>query len=642
MIAAQTVMETPAARPQLAAAFRRLPEPALIRHFHVRATPRVACMVDPNEAGADVADGVLNGRFAFNHETHVLGAAFDWRRNPSRDIEWHILLHKFYYAPALTTAFTTTGDPAYLDRWVALTQSWIDQDIPEGFIAADVTGRRIQNWTYAFQGAFSGPAPPRLPAGFVSSFLASLEAQTCWLLENLHANRNHRTLELFAILLCAVTFPEFDAAPAWRSFAVDALARNAFADFRADGGHCEQSSHYHCVVLRNFLYAVRILRDNNIDAPAPMLERLRRAAHFAARLHRPDGEIPALSDADGGAHLDLVALAADIFGDAELAYLASRGARGAAPAAASVLFRDSGYAIMRSAWPRSREAFRDARYLIFDCGPLGDGNHGHFDLHSIEAYAYGRPLIVDPGRYTYDESGPENWRARFRATEAHSTVEVDGRNQVRYEAGPKKMKVRGQAPDCRVLEFAATPDGVYVHSEAIIQEYGCAHHRRILFVDDAFWVVADDLIADGEHVYRLRYQLTPDAADDIALGRLHDFVQATASGLDLRVYCDRPSSAQIEPGWVSRRYGQKAAAPRICIKTAGRNARFVTVIAPRPPAARRSIDVALVDAAPDALCLRIRNGRDAHVILIPPVNGRSRATAAAMRAARMSCGDSAS
>ena len=79
---------------------------------------------------------------------------------------------------------------------------------------------------------------------------------------------------------------------------------------------------------------------------------------------------------------------------------------------------------------------------MFDCGPLGEGNHGHLDCLSFELAAHGRSLVVDPGRYTYSEAGETNWRVHFRGTAAHNTVCVDGRNQTRYEPKPVKDKSR--------------------------------------------------------------------------------------------------------------------------------------------------------------------------------------------------------
>ena len=85
------------------------------------------------------------------------------------------------------------------------------------------------------------------------------------------------------------------------------------------------------------------------------------------------------------------------------------------PPAGRASFPDGGYFVQRAG----------DRYLIFDCGPLGDGGHGHYDALSIEAWAGDRALVIDPGRFTYAEGEP-NLRHWFRGTAAHNTVTVDG------------------------------------------------------------------------------------------------------------------------------------------------------------------------------------------------------------------------
>ena len=104
---------------------------------------------------------------------------------------------------------------------------------------------------------------------------------------------------------------------------------------------------------------------------------------------------------------------------------------------------------------------------MFDCGPLGEGNHGHFDALSFELAAHGRSLVVDPGRYTYSEAVDAidgvNWRPHFRGTAAHNTVCVDGRSQTRYAPKPIKgasrhapgsvrHKIAGPAPLTELVE----------------------------------------------------------------------------------------------------------------------------------------------------------------------------------------------
>lgn len=578
MMGGLAIKTTPDLREILMPAFCALSEASLIEYFRTRTSPVVRCAVNTEEAPPERISEVMNGEFTFNNERHALAHGFDWRLNPSTDIEWLILLHKFYYASGFADGFARTGDRSYVQRWVELTASWVEQDLPPGFIAADVTGRRVQNWVYAWQGFMTAPFTPIIPNGFVTTFLSSLHAQIEYLIHHLHKARNHRTLELLAIFLGALTFPEFAKAAQWRAFALAELAQNALADFRADGGHCEQSSHYHCIVLRNFLQLVRLCQDNQIDLPENMRCRLKRALHFAAHLHRPDGEIPSLSDADGGSYLSLLREGAALLNEPETAWITSNGRTGEAPRETARLFKDSGYAILRSAWDRG--ARPDQTYLIFDCGPLGNGNHGHFDLLNVEAYANGQPLIVDPGRFTYNENGAENWRIAFRSTRAHSTVEVDGLNQTRYEKHTKKFKIKGPAPDHLIHDFTASPFIDHIHAEARSHEYPARHQRRIFFVDQTYWVIVDQLSSVRRHAFRLRYQLAPAFQGRLKITSLDCGANLAAPGLTMAVTASANVVAEIEQGWVSRRYGEKTPAPRPCFSIDAQNATVCTVIFP--------------------------------------------------------------
>lgn len=550
---------------------------------------KIPCHVDPREASPEMIDGVMAGRFVLNGEAHDLPDPVAWRRNPSPDIEWLILLNKFYFAPGLARRFAETGDQRVAARLAALIGSWMDADIEPGFIAADVTGRRLQNWVYALAGLFAAPTKPELPAGFLAKTLRAIDSQAAWLRDNLHAARNHRTLELYALLLASLAFPEMAGAGDRLPFAVRALEENALTDFRPDGGHCEQSSHYHCIALANFLNAATLLADHGLRFSGEALERLRRAAHFAARLHRPDGEIPALSDADGGSHLDTVRKAVRFFHDPELHWWAEQGSAGAPPQNESALFPESGYAVIRG---RHRdEAWADSRWLVFDAGPLGAGNHGHFDALSIEAYAYGRALIVDPGRYVYDESGDINWRAAFRETRAHSTVEINGKNQTRYENGGKRKRIAGPEPRIEGRIFGERDNVVFVGAAAVSAEYAAIHRRRILFIDDAFWIVIDDLTAAARHDYALRWQFAADVT--LSLAPYTDGVLADVPGLSMLVLSAAPFSGAVESRFVSRAYGRKSPAPMLRCEAGGRDYRWTSVLLPwrdAPPEACASID----------------------------------------------------
>ena len=189
----------------------------LLAYFQDRPHIRYFSVIDEEQNTPEKLDGILCNRFEFNHQPYQLDDEFDWLTNPSSDIEWQILLHKFYYAVGLGKRFQQTGNLRYRDKWQTLISSWIDS-VPVDFLSSDVTGRRVQNWIFAYRYFVSDAAELAIDPDFHLDFLASLHQQVAYLCENLTEARNHRTLELYAIFLAAVVFPELSGADNWLKF----------------------------------------------------------------------------------------------------------------------------------------------------------------------------------------------------------------------------------------------------------------------------------------------------------------------------------------------------------------------------------------------------------------------------------------
>lgn len=570
------------------APFERLDDTALLAHFRRRPAIRFTPVIDPEEIAPARLDGILEGRFEFNGETHALPDPIDWLANPSADVEWHILLHKFYYAVGLAQRWQRSGDLACARRWAVLVDGWMRQ-APVGFIAADVTGRRVQNWlgslhALVFEGRDDTPAP--IAGALFRRVLHSLHAQVEFLCANLTPKRNHRTLELLAIFMAGVLLPELRAAARWRRFAIEQTAVNADADTLPDGVHCELSTDYHHLALRNWLQVRTLAGDHGVPVP-PVLDRvLEDALEFSLHVHQPSGVVPSFSDGDARDYGALLALGARLYGREDMRWVATQGREGRPPQETAAHFAASGYHVLRSGWPDAA-GFADAQHLVFDCGPLGEGNHGHFDALSFELYAHGRPLVVDPGRYTYSEAGDTNWRVHFRSTAAHNTVCVDGLNQTRYEpravkaasrhaSGSVRHKITGPAPDCSLVEQAQADGFELLHGRCASHAYDAVHERCIVFIGRRWWIVSDWLRAATAHRYALGFQLAPAAEGACRLER----GVLCSPGLTL-VQPARPGQqAALEAGWVSARYGHKAAAPRLVTRAEGTDADFDSVLAP--------------------------------------------------------------
>lgn len=589
--------------------FRERTADALLHHFQTRTTVHYFPVPDLIETARPKIDDILRHQFEFNGERHQVPTSIQWLVNPSRDQEWLILLHKFYYAVGLGMAYYETTRPEYAEKWVALTSSWI-QSVPLDFLPSDVAGRRIQNWIFAHYYFVSAIQLSCITPDFYLSFLQSLHHQVSYLRDHVTPARNHRTLELCAIFLAAVVFPEFSESREWLTWSRDELMKNIQCDLQPDGVHCEQSTDYHHLVLKNYLWVKKLARLNQIEMPEDFDSLVQKALDFSLYSHRPDGLIPALSDGDSRCFLDLLQQGYELYGGEDLLYVASRGTTGQPPAMRSKGFPDSGYYVLRSGWGEQGGAYEDERYLIFDCGPLGAGNHGHLDLLSFEAYAYGTPLIVDPGRYTYDESGPVNWRARFRGTASHNTVLVDGRNQTRYEWRKNRFKISGPEPDRKLVAFISEPGLDYLHGIATSHEYPVVHERTVLFIGGEYWVVLDLLKAQESHTYDLLFHLSPAAQGHVTVSLSRDMLTIDSPQLLLAQPIIPTVFPSIQEGFISKSYGTKHPAPVVQLTQRDSSTCFLTVVYPhRGDAPKISIKTPRTDGG----LLRLLDGN--HVVV---------------------------
>jgi len=472
----------------------------------------ILCVTEHEHRSREIADDVLEGRFTVAGETRTLGTDPDWLgASLPEDEEWRIEWVKFAWGLDLAHAAEETRDPAYAAAWHRLTADHAHQ-VPPDADAPEVTARRILNWIYAGE---------RLGAN--GHARESLAAQVEHVRRNLAPERNHRTLELYALFVAGLALPGREPLA---TEALELLAENLARDFRSDGVHREASTHYHAIALRSLVGARANARLHGLALPEGYDDRLARALRFLVHATRPDGTIPALSDADTGDYRALPELAADLIDDE--------------PPGAS--FPDGGYHVQRTGWdPR-------AAFLIFDCGPLGDGGHGHYDLLSFEAHAGGRALVLDPGRGSYSEA-PPNRRRWFRSTAAHNTVSVDGLDQTPYTRGrPSGPVARGALlhRDERTLV-----------AEARSPVYDAVHTRSITFDGDR-WVIADVLRAEREHRYELRFHLPPGGDTDIRI--------------------EGAERVDEEPGWIAPSYGVLHDAPVISAARTGRDVTFRTVL----------------------------------------------------------------
>jgi hypothetical protein len=173
--------------------------------------------------------------------------------------------------------------------------------------------------------------------------------------------------------------------------------------------------------------------------------------------------------------------------------------------------------------------------LSVSAGPPGQngiGGHSHNDQLSFELHLNGDPLVVDPGTGTYLRD-PQK-RNAFRATAAHNTVEIDGREQAAFDprrlfALPsnlqttvERLEIEG-ARTTLVVGYQSPERPVRVSRTFLLDEL-----QRALWVSDRIEGVGSAQVRARLHLPNRDVRLRPLSAAELARAR-----SASASSLAL-------------------------------------------------------------------------------------------------------------
>jgi hypothetical protein len=226
--------------------------------------------------------------------------------------------------------------------------------------------------------------------------------------------------------------------------------------------------------------------------------------------------------------------------------------------AASKLFEAGGYGLMR----------QNGNSLLFDFGPLGYlslAAHGHADALSLLLTVKGQPILIDPGTYAYREGG--DWRRYFRGTAAHNTITINGQDQ-------SEMKgdfLWGKKAVANLLDWQTNPEFDLCTAEHDgYTPMGITHRRTVLFFKPDWVLIEEYLSGDGRHKIEQTWHFPIGAV----VKQTAELVSISVHGTAVQMLIDIPEgfgtrivSGEQQPiqGWISSRYGHKAAAPVLVI-----------------------------------------------------------------------------
>jgi len=503
------------------------------------------------------AQEVLENHFTFYGEKHRLPADIDWDSNPGTK-HWGHDLNRFTYLHPLIQAYQATNDLRYSRKALDLILDWIAKsDVSRCFRGSPyVWGSYLNNaihcsrWSRCVQILI---AHEQITPIELLRVIKSLHDQLAHLeiVTNGHSG-NWPTIGCSCMLSTLVDLPVFHDTDRFADYAARTMARQIDDQVLPDGVQDELTPHYHRVVVGNLLKTIRALRALDREPDPTMLATLRKMVHYVQQTTVPDGSKQvAFNDSDPGSPGNLRSALTELgLGD-----LWSPDDR-----LGPEVFPYAGVALLRQ-----RQDQGDL-YLAFDAGPYGR-SHQHEDRLGFWLFAYGRSLLVDPGRHLYDWS-QRSYYQYLRSTAAHSTIRIDGQDQ--HNAGRRDAWIASQPLDLnwRLADQEIRASGVYDLGYGRQNQIAVVHRREIVFVQQRCWVVFDVVSGEGEHAIESRFQFAPgtikvdrtSAHTDNEDANLLLQLAATEAFSEIRV-----EQGQKRPrgGWYSDSYGQIEPAPAL-------------------------------------------------------------------------------
>ena len=543
-----------------------------------------------------------------------------WHRDPTTGCDWPVVfwstidplaaeapgdskiiweLNRHQYFPVLGKAYLITGDDRYAAVFVQHALDWISNNPPNlgiNWTSSLELAFRCISWLWAM---FLLSGSPAYTADVHFALLKSIEQQMTHVaahLSHYFSPNTHLTGEALGLFYVGVLLPELPSSHQWGQLGWRIIAEQAQRQIMPDHMHFERSSCYLKYTLSFYLHAYLLALQNSIDVPEDLIERLRGLLHAASCFVCPNGEAVNCGDDDGGVLLNL-----DGQRPRDLRSLLSTGA---------ALFRDplfrarAGGVREESLWLLGAErataidnmtgqsgdsfsqalplsgfySLRDsgqanADFLFFNGGtelPHLEG-HTHADSLSVDVTVRGAPVLVDVGTFSYATVG--NWRNRFRGALAHNVVVINGEAFSEPARHPFRWERKATA---RTEKIYLHPEFDYVQASVgttASKEFPFCHHRRVIFLKRAFWLI-HDWVEGTRNDVELQW-LFHAAPGDILL--IEDSAVAeirTEAGGELSVVpvgtekwnlsCTK-GDEKTGP-WVSTEYGLRRAAPVLSYK----------------------------------------------------------------------------
>jgi len=501
-------------------------------------------------------------------------------------VTWELNRHQ--HLATLAKAYRLTEEGRYAQELFEQWYHWREQNpYPLGI-----------NWASSLEVAFRSVSwlwvwhlldgCPRMPKQFPADLSHALALNGCHIerfLSTYFSPNTHLLGEGVGLFFIGLLCPGIPSARRWQEGGWKIILREAQRQVRQDGMHFEQSMYYHTYALDFFLHSLILAKLNDIAIPQNLYRTVEKMLEVTSALAASE-HLPRFGDDDGGRlfdpsrnrskHLLDPLIPGAVLYDRpdfkartshateELLWLLGReGLRrfdelpARNPENVSLALAASGTYVMRGSGPSSYQ-------LVVDAGPqgAGRGGHGHADALAVQVSGNGKPLLIDPGTFTYADARGE--RDCFRGTAAHNTVLVDGYSQA-DPAGP--FEWTGRANGTAEFWVAGNAFDFFVGSHTGYSRLSCpVRHRRYVFhLKSRFWVIRDVLEGTGLHKAEVSWHFAPGSLHAIPGGVT--FTSDELAPFVLLFTADSSCRKEISEDWYSPVYGRKEPSPTFRVTT---------------------------------------------------------------------------
>jgi len=556
------------------------------------------------------AEHILDNKFKyFFDKSYSLGAGPDWFLNPVTnkrakadrhwcdidlfdpdvgDIKFVWEPSRFAWAYTLIRAFAATRQDKYAEKFWVLWESWQQANQPNmgpNYACGQECAIRLLAMCFAFYALSDATATTNARGKNLALAIA------------VHADRieknidfavstrtNHSLTEALGLYTAGLLFPEFIHSRDWVALGKKVLTTEGLKQIYTDGSYIQHSMNYHCLMLQDFLWGVRLAQLNGDALDDRLLSRLKKATYFLYQMQdEVTGKVPNYGANDGALILPLnscdfpdyrpVLQAMNFLltdrklyekglWDEDLLWLFGPDALNApirpSSRTASFAADTGGYYILRG--PYSRVMTRCHSYRDRPC---------HADMLHVDLWYKGENILRDAGSYMY--YCQEAWQKYFPSTAAHNCVEIDDTDQM--TKGPRFLWFYWTR--CRLLSFDTSSDGRVGYFEG--EHYGYTRlpgnviHRRSICRIDNTYIIIDDIVGRHLHNVAMRWRMLPADWQKHGGGW-----QVNVAGQQISLTVNTPKSmnhalvkgqeAPAIEGWESLYYCQKKPTPTLVIK----------------------------------------------------------------------------